>query len=228
MAGEFRKTVLGVVTGTAICGILGWAVFALHDDYVVGFVMPAMVETSATRTEAPLIAKLDGRYMRKPEESTDDAADDKARWRAVEPIQKELRRLRHAVEELRQEVEPIRSAAGPAGSPLDPPWTIPRVRLYLSTVEGEEHSVVLNGNSPRLAEDVRYGAQYGVSLPGGRILGQGERWLRAELRSLDAPGQVGDAAIGRVPKRYFDALGGRTLGYVVADLHLLEPVGPRP
>ena len=227
MAGEFVKSVVGAVAGAMICGLLGWAVFALHDDYVIRFVMPPMVDPNG-HPPGPLLVKLDDRYALKPEESTDNAGDTAVQRTAVDDIEEELRALRHVVDQLRDSVEQTGSQVEPATSPVDPPQKIEGVRLYLSTVEGEEDLVVLNGDSPRLAQDIRYGALYGVSLAGGQFSEDDEGLLRAELQRLDAPGQGGYAAIGRIPIRHFEKLGGRSRGYVVADLHLLGALSPRP
>lgn len=166
-----------------------------------------MVDQSVTRPTAPLIAKLDDHYVLKTEDSTDDGDTDNVQRSAVDRIEEELLKLRHVVEELRIEIIEPASPVEPAASPVDPLKKIDDARLYLSTVEGEEDLIVLNGNSPRLANDIRYGALYGLSLPDAQRLDENEGLLRAELRGLDTPGQGGYAAIGRIPKRPFERLG---------------------
>ena len=74
---------------------------------------------------------------------------------------------------------------------------------------------MLNGNNVRLANEIRFDALIQRIPPGWPILGARQRGTRRS----DAP-RAADAAMGRIPERHFDMLGGRSLGYVVADRHL--------
>ena len=209
---DISKNVLGTVIGIALTAVLGFAVVVLHDDYVIKLVMPPMIVESPAHGTAPLLVKLDQRYRQLDDEAALTTREDPMEP-VIEEIQNALRNLRRDIAELRPP-EPSPPMLGPA-------VTIERVRLYLSTVQGEENLIVLNGNSPTLSKDIRYGGQYALSLAGAAV-NTTEPPLRAELRNLHAPDQPEHAAIGRIPQRYFNKLDGRSRGYVVADIHLVE------
>ena len=208
MLGKFRNSVVGGVTGAAIFAVLGWVVFKFHNNYVIEFIMPPMVEENEFGNP-PLLTKLDERYVKQTTESTDNAGDD---------IKKKLSNLKRDFDNLKRDVDKLQVES--ATSAADPPQKIARVRLYLSTVRGEEDSVVLNGDSSKLARDIRYGARYGVTLADDQFSEDTAGFLNAEFQHLDAPGQGRYAAIGRIPERHFKRLNGSLLGYVDADLHL--------
>lgn len=210
---DISKNVLGVLIATPIVAVLGFAVVALHDDYVIELVMPPMVKESSPYGTAPLLVELDQRYQRVGEAV---AVEERAN-----PMQPAIEEIREELLNLRDDVSALRLLS-PAPAPiLQPVATIEQVRLYLSMVEGEEHLIVLNGNSPSLSRDIRYGGRYALSLAGTAV-DPTEAPLRAELRNLHAPGLPEHAAIGRIPERHFDRLSGRSRGFVVADVHLVD------
>lgn len=203
------KVVVPIVSSVLLV-VFGWMVVTVADDFVIQFVMPPMFKAESGGT-APLYRRLDTRYMRRPDENS-----------GVEEQPISINDVREAVkEELRHHLEALHKpdVVSEEAQQATATQKVENVRLYLSTVEGEENLIVLNGSSPRLSQNIRYGALYVVSRT-GTFADQNASPLRAELRNLDAPGQGIYAVIGRIPTQHFERLGGRQLGYVDADIHL--------
>ena len=195
--------------------VLGWVVAAVADDIVLDFVMPPMVgSTDKLFGSAPLVSLLDDRYVRSP----DDDNQNEGQRISIDEVREAVR------EELEGHVDAYHQSDGVTGGAQNAAATqeVENVRLYLSTVEGEDSLIVLNGNNPML-RNILHGDLFVVSRSGvvpDETASQSP--LRAELRNLDAPGQGMYASIGRVPQQHFERLGGRVFGYVDADIRLVS------
>ena len=86
-----------------------------------------------------------------------------------------------------------------------------KVKLYMSTIKDESSLIVLNGNSQKIADFVKYGKLYQASVEGelGCKGGCTTDALKAELRNLEAEDASSYEAIGRIPATQYDKLNGR-------------------